>query len=247
MIICGFDLETTGLDNKKDRIIELGAVFYDTASKLIVDEFETLVWERGYPVITEEITEITGITQEMLYARSLIPDGAVNTLAVRIENLKPSCFLAHNASFDKGFLNEQTLRMGFSFDVPWVCSMKDIEHPKKFKCRKLSHLALDYGVAVDPATLHRSIGDIRVMLSMIEKANVNFEHLISRSTVPEITVRAIVPPPFGQHSDGGVGKEKAKSLGYQWNGDLKIWTKTIKEDQIGKEEADLGYRVVRIS
>lgn len=244
MIVCAFDLETTGLDSKKDRIIELGAVFFDTASFKIIDEFSTFIWDSTYPKITEEITDITGITLEQVMKQHLLPEGALRTLLLRIENIKPAAFIAHNAQFDKGFLLAEAERCKIEIKLPFVCSMRDFIHPEKFKCKKLSHLALDYGVPINPEDLHRAVGDIHVMIKMLEKMEANFEDVLSRAHLKDIVIRAVVPPPFGPKSDGGVGKDKAKSLGYNWNNDTKIWTKTVKEDQVEKEQNELGYRVI---
>ena len=57
-----FDLETTGLDKERDRVIEFAGVkvFPDKSQ----ERFETFINpERPIP---EEITEITGITNEMV-------------------------------------------------------------------------------------------------------------------------------------------------------------------------------------
>ena len=63
MKILGFDVESTGLDPKKDSITEMGLVLYDTDAKAPVRISGFLV--KG-GLITAEIERITGITQAML-------------------------------------------------------------------------------------------------------------------------------------------------------------------------------------
>ena len=60
MIIGALDLETTGLDEKKDRIIEIALILYDADTRKEVGAFETLV-NPGFP-IPSIITDLTGIT-----------------------------------------------------------------------------------------------------------------------------------------------------------------------------------------
>ena len=60
-IVC-FDLETTGLDNRREVIIEIGAVVLRNGE--VAEQFSTFV-DPGRP-LTREITELTGITDQML-------------------------------------------------------------------------------------------------------------------------------------------------------------------------------------
>ena len=55
------DLEMTGLDVKKDKVIEIGAV--KVRGGIVVDTFGTLVDSKAD--IPERVTELTGITNEM--------------------------------------------------------------------------------------------------------------------------------------------------------------------------------------
>jgi ATP-dependent DNA helicase DinG len=90
------DLETTGLDNTKDKIIEVAAVKVNRG--LIGDQFATLVAITGK--LSEEITALTGITNEMLTGQPRIED-IIPSLAAFIGD---AVIVAHNAEFDRGFL-----------------------------------------------------------------------------------------------------------------------------------------------
>jgi len=59
-----FDLETTGLDPINDRIIEIGVLQVDFKTLTVTNELNLLVNQDME--ISEKITEITGITNEML-------------------------------------------------------------------------------------------------------------------------------------------------------------------------------------
>jgi DNA polymerase-3 subunit alpha (Gram-positive type) len=58
-MIIGFDLETTGLDKKHDKIIEIGLVKFDEKTFEIVDTFSTFV--NPEVPIPELISNITNI------------------------------------------------------------------------------------------------------------------------------------------------------------------------------------------
>ena len=59
---CPFDVETTGLNPKEERIIELGAVLFENGQA--VQKFNTLV--NAEVEVSEFISNLTHITNEML-------------------------------------------------------------------------------------------------------------------------------------------------------------------------------------
>lgn len=96
-----FDFETTGRDPWADEIIEIGAVRFADGAE--VEAYSTFV-KPGGP-IPEEISGITGITEEMVRDAPAAPDalrGLLGFCGGRI-------LVAHNAPFDLAFLRQQTL------------------------------------------------------------------------------------------------------------------------------------------
>ncbi|MDO5560515.1 MAG: PolC-type DNA polymerase III [Oscillospiraceae bacterium] len=108
-----FDVETTGLSSKNDRLTEIGAV--KIRNMQIIDEFKTYV-NPGMP-IPPKITELTGITNGMV---ENAPDEAE---AVRMfmdycgEN---SILAAHNARFDVSFINAVCSRHDIDFRYRYI-------------------------------------------------------------------------------------------------------------------------------
>lgn len=103
-----FDLETTGLKPELCEIIEIGAV--KLVKGKIVDRFQTFV--NDGVVIPGNITELTGITTEML-------QGAPNTREVLTQFhafCEGACLVAHNAEFDMGFIRHHSARFGLRFE-----------------------------------------------------------------------------------------------------------------------------------
>ncbi len=102
-----FDTETTGFDARgSDRITEIGCVeiidFMPTG-----ETFHTyLDPQRDVP---EKVTEITGLTTEFLRGKPLFADQAQAFL----DFIGDSDLVAHNADFDRGFVNAELERAGY--------------------------------------------------------------------------------------------------------------------------------------
>lgn len=91
-----FDFETTGLDPKKDRIIEIAAIRFEHGKP--VDRFVTLL--NPQQPIVPLITDITGISNEMVEKAPLEEDIAEDFQ----EFLGNEPLVAHNIAFDWSFL-----------------------------------------------------------------------------------------------------------------------------------------------
>ncbi len=106
-VVC-FDLETTGLNFRRDMITEIGAVVLRDGQ--VTERFHTFVNpERRLP---PEIVNLTGITDEMLVGA---PSQA-EALNAFLDFVGERPLAAHNAEFDLGFLGEGCRRAGRDFD-----------------------------------------------------------------------------------------------------------------------------------
>lgn len=101
-----FDVETTGLSAIYDTIIELAAVKIKDGE--IIDRFESFA-NPHHPLSATTI-ELTGITDDMV---KNAPDVEV-VLRDFYEWSKDAIFVAHNATFDMGFLNTGFEKIGLS-------------------------------------------------------------------------------------------------------------------------------------
>jgi len=97
--IVALDIETTGLDNVRDAMIEIGAVRFN--ERRVEGEFHTLLNPRR--AIPTEITRLTGITNEMVRRAPMLQEVRDDLEAF----VGDAPVLGHNVSFDMGFLQQR--------------------------------------------------------------------------------------------------------------------------------------------
>lgn len=107
------DIETTGLDVWKDRIL---AIRYTQMADYKV-RGETTLYIRQPEPLPEGISELTGITDDML-ARGISLEEAVSELETLPCADTPFVFAGED--FTAGFLNAAFLRCGKTFDRPYL-------------------------------------------------------------------------------------------------------------------------------
>jgi len=145
------DLETTGLDPSFDDIIEVAAIHIKDGS--VISEFQSLV-NPGYQ-ISEFITNLTGITNEMLADAPKIDDILLNF----IDFLSNYTLVAHNANFDINFLYDTCM---YFLEKPLANDFVDTMRLsrwlfKDFPNRKLDTLLDQFGMCKQVE--HRALTD----------------------------------------------------------------------------------------
>lgn len=161
-----FDVETTGLNPRSDRIIEIGAVLFNKSDYRATGEINTfqIFLNPGMP-IPKEATAINKITD------SMVADGAseYEGLTKFFDFVSDRDVYAYNAKFDKDFILETAKRCGF-YDEDFSFKPIDILSPirKKFRVDdswrgvappsfKLKTLAKHWGI--DGKGAHRAVKD----------------------------------------------------------------------------------------
>lgn len=151
-----FDLETTGLKPDVHEIIEIGAIRVNRDS----DEHETFqALVRPSKKVPKKITEITGITQEMIENEGDLPETILPQFVKFIGDLP---LVAFNAEFDVAFLKTavEKTQPGLLGNNKVSCALKMARRawPGRNSYR-LTELAKDGGLS-DEGT-HRALGDCK--------------------------------------------------------------------------------------
>jgi DNA polymerase III epsilon subunit family exonuclease len=152
-----FDFETTGLDTKTARIIEIGAIKYKGGKEL--ERFSTIV--NPGQKLPPETFGITGINDDMLIDAPKIQDVFHNFH----EFMRGCVGVAHNAEFDCSVMTHESARLGISCNYHVICSLKMARALVQSERKNLDALAQHYNLTFE--SRHRSIGDILVTAEVL--------------------------------------------------------------------------------
>ena len=170
------DVETTGLDATRDRVIEIGIVHFEHGE--VVDRYAQLV-DPGIP-IPEEVTRLTGIRPEDVAGQPTFAEVADQ---VR-QRLARGILVAYNLPFDTGFLRHEFARAG----VAWPESLRGIDplvfvrqlHPKGVS-KRLTDTAKRLGIPLSEA--HRAVHDAEatgwVLLALASQLPAGLDELLA--------------------------------------------------------------------
>ena len=227
----GLDLETTGLDTAACEIIEIGAVLWDVEAKTPVDIYSSMIKLPPGVSLTKEITEITGITPEMLEQFGYPFAGAVMQLRQML--LKAAFVVAHNGQgFDRPII-QRVWRKNQNEEFPgrpWIDTTTDVPYNEKIRGRSLTLLAAEHRF-LNPFP-HRAVFDVMTMLVIL--SNYDPEIVVKRALSPRVLLQAVV---------GYADNKKAKDRGYRWNPEKRMWLKMMLEEEAGLEKIEADFEV----
>jgi len=152
-----FDLETTGLSAASDRIVEVGAVRFDLSGREL-GSFERLV--NPLRPSGAGARAVHGISDEEL-ARAETAAVVLPDFLRFLADPSETTLLAHNATFDAGFLGRELARLGRPMPGHAVVDTLALARKRwpALRSHKLDTLArrLD----LDPTGPHRALADAR--------------------------------------------------------------------------------------
>lgn len=156
-----FDTETTGLEwDKDDRVIELGAV--ELINHVSTGRtFQTYI-NPGRPV-SEATIRITGITDDDLKDKPGFEDPSI--VDGFLDFIGDSTLVAHNAKFDRGFLNMELERCGHA-PIPeerWVDTVAIARKRFPGAPASLDALCKRFDVNSDARTYHGALLDSQLL------------------------------------------------------------------------------------
>lgn len=152
-----FDLESTGLSIKYDKITEFGAV--KIRNGLVVDRLDILI--NPEMDIPEEIQKLTNITNDMVKDKKTIKE----VLPEILEFFGDSVIIAHNFEFDYNMIKEAMRVNGFGeFKQPAIdtLALSRFVYPDK-QAHRLGALAKRLEVDYDSESAHRADYDAEVL------------------------------------------------------------------------------------
>ena len=110
------DIETTGTSPRYGKITEIAVLIHD--GEKIIDRFTTLINPEKY--IPAHITALTGITNEMVADAPKFYEIAKKLVEITDNKV----FVAHNVSFDYGFIKSEFKSLGFTFIRDQLCTVR---------------------------------------------------------------------------------------------------------------------------
>jgi len=231
------DVETTDINPDRDKIIEFGICLfeYDRETGRIYKVLGSWDWfeDPSFP-ISPEITNITGITNEMVAGQS-IDDQAVNDLLQRVVLV-----IAHNAAFDRRFLEK---RLPVFSTKHWACSRADIDWKAEgIRSSALEFVAYSLGFFHDQ---HRAASDCRATLHALAQplpgtGQLALHALLEQARLPTWRLWA---------RDAAVEKKDIlKGRGYVWSpGEFarpRCWHRDVSDSHKAAEAAWLRANVM---
>lgn len=176
-----FDFETTGLDPYHDKIVEIGAILLEKKTDNqfgIVKELNVLI-KQDLP-LPDKIVEITGITDELLFAEGITEKEAFMKFQELYTN---DCLLvAYNIAFDYGFLNElyrKYLDVGSYYIKNDLLDVMAIYKDRYRYPHRLESAAETYGIINEDA--HRALDDakttLKVLVEMIKERDTTKKYI----------------------------------------------------------------------
>jgi DNA polymerase-3 subunit epsilon len=215
------DVETTGLQLGRDKIIELGVVVIEVDPQTcdclgVIDAFQGFE-DPGFP-IPPDTTAVNGITDDQVAGQRLDEE----RLAAMLDGV--DLVVAHNAGFDRKFVEQ---RLAFFEAMNWACSQTQIDWKAAgIASAKLDYLANQYGFFYDA---HRAQTDCLALLKVLTAPMPTGDatalaQLIAQAREPVMRIWAI-----GSHFDF---KDVLKANGYAWEPQRRCWHLMVKKPDL---------------
>ncbi len=224
------DLVESGIDLKVDRIIEIGAVLWDTSRKQPVQIISELIDEADRLPISPEVFEITGIDDSMLKNWGQ-KNQEINQTLNKLEKLmiRADYIMAHNAKqYDLPMLGALFKRQGLKMpEKVWIDTMTDIEFPSMIQQRSLAILEHSHGF-INPFP-HRAVTDVLSMLKIASNYSVARMGKLAKSPICTIVAK-LNAPDWRNHDEVAKFnkiKNKISRAKFKWDPQQKIWSKEI--------------------
>lgn len=229
-LVC--DVETSGLQPGRDRIVELALrrFRYDAAGRLTkLDRSYCWREDPGEP-LDPTISSLTGLTDADLAGRTI--DDKLATGLLRSADVR----ICHNARFDRPFIER---RLPHVRGLAWACTLHEID----WRQRGFDGGGRSLGWLLSQAGFfhgaHRADGDVDATIALLQhrtaQGRTALAELLETARRPGWRMRAV-----------GAGfdvKDALKGRGYRWDADEKVWSREVADGARAAEEAWLAEHV----
>lgn len=233
--LLGVDLETTGLDVKTDRPVEVGICLWDADSKKPIVSCGFYLWDSSYPTLSVDAIKTHGIQSELLLEFGQPPKGIFTWIEGFITKYQPTAIVAHNGNaYDKPLLLNELKRLDLSCpqleSLHWIDTATDL--PTYGKSRALTYMAADHGF-LNPYA-HRAQFDVMAMMKILSFYDLN--EVIKNGKAPKVKLKGQLAM---KEQDFETKKNWLKGRRYSWDSENKFWVKEFRdfEVELEKEEA----------
>ena len=158
------DLETTGLDLEKDRIIEIGML--RVVNNEMADFFQCLV--KQDKEIPGNIEKLTGISQEVLEKEGIEEEAALNRLQ---DFIGSDLVVGYNIKFDIGFITSACSRHNIENKIG---KTKDVLSIARRKIENIENYRLETVAGffeIEEKVQHRALEDCKIIFRVYDKLN----------------------------------------------------------------------------
>ena len=231
------DTETTGLNARKDEIIEIGIVAFSFDAVGNIGDVTGIYGGLRQPnvAIPADISRLTGITDVMVAGQT------IDVAQVKALIDPADLIIAHNAGFDRPFC--ETFSSVFA-PKAWACSVSEVDWSARgFEGTKLGYLIGQAGYFHDG---HRAVDDCFALLEVLaqerpEQSAAPFAELFAASQRSRVRI-------FAEHSPFEM-KDHLKARGYRWSdgsdGRPKSWWVEVADDMLDEELRYLRAEIYR--
>jgi DNA polymerase-3 subunit epsilon len=153
------DIETTGPNPLRDKIIDIAIYIHDGES--VVDSFSSLI--NPECSIPPFISRLTGIDSEMVQSAPRFYEVAKQIVQIT----DGAVFVAHNASFDYSFTRHEFKSLGFNFSKNYLCTLRlSRKLLKGYPAYGLGRLCGYLGIPIE--NRHRASGDAEATTKLFD-------------------------------------------------------------------------------
>jgi DNA polymerase-3 subunit epsilon len=185
------DFETTGLQPGRDRTIEVAAV--RLVGDQPVETFSQLM-HPGRP-LPPFITALTGITDDMLRGQPR-PEEVMPRLHAFVGS-RP--IVAHNASFDRGFLHAELARARLPASCEFLCTMRLARRlVPGLSSYRLAALVDHLGLRAPASHFHRALADVNHTLALWRNLHASFRQHTGLSSPSVAVLSTLMRKPVRQ-------------------------------------------------